>query len=61
MADTFSPTVIQQPIPISDTDIRAGCLGVVERMDLTEEQDSAVFNAAVAAIREAEQRLSPAG
>jgi hypothetical protein len=45
---------------VTDTDIRAGCLGVVERLDLTEEQGSAVFKAALAAIREAEQRLPPA-
>ncbi|MGJ0454322.1 MAG: hypothetical protein ACR65T_14005 [Methylocystis sp.] len=45
---------------VTDADIRAGCISVVERTDLTEQQDSAVFKAALAAIREAEQRLAPA-
>ncbi len=45
---------------VTDADIRAGCISVVERTSLTEEQDSAVFKAALAAIREAEQRLAPA-
>jgi hypothetical protein len=46
---------------VTDADIRAGCLVTVERTDLTEEQGSAVFKAALAAIRHAEQRLVPAG
>lgn len=45
---------------VTDADIRAGCLIVAERMELTEERDSAVFKAALAAIREAEQRLAAA-
>lgn len=45
---------------VTDANIRAGCISVAERTDLTEQQDSAVFNAALAAIREAEQRLAPA-
>ena len=45
---------------VTDADIRAGCIVVAERMDLQEEQDSAVFKAALAAIHEAEQRLAPA-
>jgi hypothetical protein len=45
---------------VTDADIRAGCIKVVERTNLAEEQDSAVFKAALAAIREAEQRLAPA-
>ena len=45
---------------VTDADIRAGCLFVVERTNLAEEQDSAVFKAALAAIHEAEQRLAPA-
>jgi hypothetical protein len=43
---------------VTDADIRAGCLFVVERTNLAEEQGSAVFKAALAAIREAEQRLA---
>ncbi len=45
---------------VTDADIRAGCIKVAERTVLAEEQDSAVFKAALAAIREAEQRLAPA-
>ncbi len=45
---------------VTDVDIRAGCLVVAERSNLAEEQGSAVFKAALAAIREAEQRLAPA-
>ena len=44
---------------VTDADIRAACIKVAERMDLKEEGDSAVFKAALAAIREAEQRLAP--
>ncbi len=44
---------------ISDADIRAACLAVVERNDLSEEQGAAEFRAALAAIRQAEQRLAP--
>ena len=46
---------------ISAADIRAACLAVVERSDLSEEQGAAEFRAALAAIRQAEQRLAPAG
>ncbi len=45
---------------VTDADIRASCLIVAERMELTEERDSAVFKATLAAIREAERRLSGA-
>ncbi len=41
---------------IADSDIRAACLAVVERTDLSEERGAAVFNAAIGAIRQAEQR-----
>lgn len=43
---------------VTDADIRAGCIKIVERTNLAEEHDSAVFQAALAAIREAEQRLA---
>ena len=49
------------PDAVTDTDIRALCLGVLERLDLTEEQGSAIFKAALAAISQAEQRLAPTG
>ena len=45
---------------VTNADIRAGCLVVAERTNLAEEQDAAVFKAALAAIHEAEQRLAPA-
>lgn len=41
---------------VTDADIRAGCLMVVERTDLREERGSAIYRAALAAIREAERR-----
>jgi hypothetical protein len=41
---------------VTDADVRAGCLLVVERTDLREERGSAVYRAALAAIREAERR-----
>jgi len=41
---------------ITDADVRAACLAVVERTDLTEERGAAVFNAAIGAIHQAEQR-----
>jgi hypothetical protein len=44
---------------VMDADIRAACIKVAERLELNEEGDSAVFKAALAAIREAEQRLTP--
>ena len=44
---------------VTDADIRAGCLLVAERTDLSEEQGSAIFHAALAAIREAAGRLAP--
>ena len=44
---------------VTDADIRAACIKVAERMELKEEGDSALFKAALAAIREAEQRLAP--
>lgn len=42
---------------VTDADIRASCIKIAEQMELTEERDSAVFKAALAAIRKAEQRL----
>lgn len=45
---------------VTDADIRAGCIAVVERTDLTEEQGTVIFNAALAAIREAERRRKTA-
>lgn len=41
---------------VTDGDIRAACRVVVERTDLSEERGLAVFNAAIVAIHEAEQR-----
>jgi len=41
---------------VTDADIRAGCLLVVDRTDLREELGSATYRAALAAIREAERR-----
>lgn len=41
---------------VTDADIRAGCLFAVERTDLREERASAIYRAALAAIREAERR-----
>lgn len=46
---------------ISDADIHAACCTVVERSDFFEERGAAEFRAALAAIREAEERLGPAG
>ena len=46
---------------VNDSDIHAACLAVVECSDLSEEQGAAEFRAALAAIREAEQRLAPVG
>ena len=46
---------------VNDSDIHAACLAVVECSDLSEEQGAAEFHAALAAIREAEQRLAPVG
>lgn len=45
---------------ISDGDIRIACLAVIERSDLSEERGAAEFRAALAAIRQAEQRRDPA-
>jgi hypothetical protein len=42
---------------VNDADIHTACLAVVECSDLSEEQGAAEFRAALAAIREAEQRL----
>src|SRR6266446_4951611 len=41
---------------VTDADIHAACCAVVEQTDLSEEQGSAVFRAALAAIREAQRR-----
>lgn len=44
------------PDAVTGSDIRAACLTVAERADLSEERSAAVFRAALAAIREAERR-----
>ncbi len=41
---------------VTDADIYAACCAVVEQTDLSEERGTAVFRAALAAIREAERR-----
>lgn len=46
---------------ICDADIHAACKAVVERSDFSEERGAAEFRAALAAIREAEERLGPTG
>jgi len=46
---------------VTDADIRAGCLFVVEQADLREELGSATHRAALAAIREAERRRTISG
>jgi hypothetical protein len=46
---------------VNDADIHAACLAVVECSDLSEEQGAAELRAALAAIRDAEQRLAPVG
>jgi hypothetical protein len=46
---------------VTDADIRAGCLLVVEQTDLGEELGSATYRAASAAIREAERRRTISG
>jgi hypothetical protein len=45
---------------VTDADIRAACLAVVESSDLSEEQGAAELRASLDAIRQAEQRLAPA-
>lgn len=49
------------PAAITDNDIREGCLVVSERADMTEERGSAVFRAALAAIKLANKRSSRPG
>jgi len=56
-ADPSLTTIIAEDI--TGADVRAACLAVVEYTDLAEERDSAVFNAAIGAIRKAEQRRGP--
>ena len=41
---------------VTDADIHAACCAVVEQTELWEERGAAVFRAALAAIREAQQR-----
>lgn len=41
---------------VTDADIRVGCLRAVEQTDLREERGSAIYKAALVAIREAERR-----
>lgn len=47
------------PNAITDDDIRAGCLAAVEHTHLTDEHGSAMFKAAMAAIRNSNLRLTP--
>jgi hypothetical protein len=56
--DTLTTTAADA---VTGDDIRAGCLFVVERVDFSEERESARYKAALAAIREAEQRLASGG
>lgn len=46
---------------VSDTDIHAACLAVVEHGDFSEQQGAAEFRAALAAIRKAERRHAASG
>jgi hypothetical protein len=46
------------PDDVTDTDIRVACFAVAERTDLSEEQGLAVFNAALVAIKAAEDRAT---
>jgi hypothetical protein len=55
---TLTPLTVDA---ISDADIHAACLDVVERSDLSEERGAAEFRAALAGIRHAEQRRTAAG
>lgn len=48
------------PDAVSDHDVHAACLAVVQGSDLAEERGSALFRAALAATRDAERRV-PAG
>lgn len=45
---------------VSDVDIHAACLGIAEHSDLSEQRGAVEFHAALAAIREAELRLTAA-
>jgi hypothetical protein len=49
------------PDAITDDDIREGCLVVAERTDMSEAHGSAIFRAAIAAIRLANLRPRPLG
>ncbi len=46
------------PEAVTDADIRAACIAVVEHADLAEEQGAARFRAALRAIREAKRRCA---
>jgi hypothetical protein len=54
--ETDSTLTTLPPEAIRTADIRAACRRVVEQSDLSEERGSAVFRAALGAIREAERR-----
>ena len=56
-ADPALTTVTAEDI--TGADVRAACLAVVERTDLSDECGLAVFNAAIGAIHQAEQRRGP--
>ena len=56
-ADTALTTITTEDV--TDADIRAACLAVVERTDLSEERGLAVFNAAIGAIHQVEERRGP--
>jgi hypothetical protein len=47
-----------RPDNVTDADVRAACLTVTATADLSEERGSALFRAALAAIRRAERRLA---
>jgi hypothetical protein len=49
-----------RPESVTDDDVHAACLAVVAASDLTEERGSALFRAALAAIRSAQRNLGEA-
>jgi hypothetical protein len=59
--ETDPNLTVLSPEAITDNDIREACLIVAERPDMTEQRGSAVFRAALAAIRLANLRSSRSG
>ena len=49
--------VTLSPASVADSDVHAACVAVAAASDLSEERGSALFRAALAAVRSAEQRL----